>query len=254
MYTLQSNNIASLYYEALNLIMYEGTETHPRGFDCLELSPISMTLTEPWKNILLNPNRKLNVAYAAAEFLWIIYGRDDVDYISRFNSKIADYSDDGKTFFGAYGIPYAQQEEYVLKTLKEDPWSRQAIMTIWRPNPPKTKDIPCTIALHFIRRPLDKLNLIVYMRSNDIWLGLPYDIHTFTCIQMYIADQLNIDIGTYTQVDGSLHAYSNDFLKLPKYLHSGVNIKPDYQESEIGCLLEQKEHICAEYLRRKNVL
>lgn len=217
MFIIEAGNVAELYQNAL-LKIFSGTMTYPRGFNCWEIGPISMTLINPRKNILNDTVRKINKKFAAAEFLWVVTGREDVEWISKFNSKIKEYSDDGKIFFGAYGPRFIKQQERMMQVLKDDPWSRQGIITLWRQNPPKSKDIPCTVSMHFIRRPVDTLNLIVYMRSNDVWLGLPYDVHNFTCILILIAETLNLKVGTYTQVDGSLHAYTQDMSKIRECL------------------------------------
>jgi len=243
------DNIATVYRQVLLDVMTFGQETHPRGFNCKELSPYIIELHHPENNILSDSVRKINKAFAAAEFLWMFHGKNDVEYISRFNSKITEYSDDGKIFYGAYGPKIIDQLPYVEKTLKEDPWTRQAILTIWRENPPKSKDIPCTIMLHFIRRPIDTLNLIVYMRSNDIWLGLPYDIHNFTCIQMTIANKLKLQLGSYTHVDGSLHAYEKDYEKIHRCISNLKNT--DYEETKVPVICN-KYLVTEDYLRRKN--
>ena len=245
-----SSNIAELYKNALIDVMAHGEMTKPRGFNCKELQNYVMHLTNPDNNILNDGVRKTNKAFAAAEFLWVLEGRNDVESIAQFNSKLRNYSDDGKTFFGAYGIPFARQIEYILNVLKKDPWTRQGVLTIWRENPPETKDIPCTVALHFMRRPLDRLNLTVYMRSNDIWLGLPYDIHLFTCIQIFVAQTLGILVGSYTHIDGSLHSYEQDFDKIKECIRS---LNDDmYEITDINLLLTQKRKVCEEYLKRKN--
>jgi thymidylate synthase len=246
------DNIAEVYQQALIDVMAFGQETHPRGFNCKELSPYIIELRHPERNILDDNIRKINKAFAAAEFLWVISGRNDVEYIFRFNSKIREYSDDGIILQGAYGVPYVQQIDYVVDILNKDPWSRQAILTIWKPNPKPSKDIPCTIALHFMQRPLGILNLIVYMRSNDIYLGLPYDIHLFTCIQIHVANLLGLSIGVYTHIDGSLHTYENDWSRIRS---CAEGLKSDmYEETKINTLILQKKLVCEEYLRRKDGL
>lgn len=56
--------------------------------------------------------------------------------------------------------------------------------------------------------------MIVNMRSNDIFLGFPYDIFNFTMWQEYVSCKLNIDIGTYTHIANSLHFYEKDREKI----------------------------------------
>jgi thymidylate synthase len=211
---LIADNADKLYVDALTRIKLNGEMTNPRGFNCLELSPCHLRLTKPWKNIVSNPHRKINKGFAAAEFIWMWEGRDDVQFLDFYNSKIKQFSDDGIKFFGAYGPKLVAQLPYINRILREDPWTRQAVINIWRESPPKTKDVPCTIMLHFMQRPIGTLNLIVYMRSQDCWLGLPYDIHNFTCIQLLLANELGISVGNFDLIQGSLHAYEQDFEKI----------------------------------------
>jgi thymidylate synthase len=86
-------------------------------------------------------------------------------------------------------------------------------MTIWRQSPdeiyPESKDIPCTVMLHFMIRNF-KLNLTVYMRSNDAWLGLPYDLFNFTQIQCQVAVKLGYPPGNYYHIAGSMHVYTHN--------------------------------------------
>jgi thymidylate synthase len=126
----------------------------------------------------------------AAEAFWILSGDDRVESISQFNARIAEFSDDGKTFFGAYGPKIMTQLPYVVAKLREDDLSRQAVLTIWRECPPPTKDVPCTVAISFTLRD-GKLNTHVFMRSSDLWLGLPYDVFNFSMLGHLVCANLN---------------------------------------------------------------
>jgi thymidylate synthase len=240
-----NSTIDNLYVNILSYLMAYGKKTYPRGFLCKELSPCSLTLTNPQANILVNPVRKASQRFMAAELLWILMGRDDVAMISYYLPKMKDYSDDGTTFFGAYGPKIMPQLPYVIQTLQMDPWSRQAVINIWRESPPVTKDPPCTITMQFICRPLDKLNMIVYMRSQDVFLGLPYDIHNFTCLQMLIASILGVMVGEFTLIQGSLHAYERDFEKIREVILSpGCSLEtPLSNIKTIEVLAKEMEYI-----------
>lgn len=74
----------------------------------------------------------------------------------------------------------------------------------------RSKDIPCTVAWHFQVRN-DRLNLTVFMRSNDVWLGLPYDLVSFTTVQRVIASALGYLPGEYHHVVSNLHLYEQHF-------------------------------------------
>jgi thymidylate synthase len=147
-----------------------------------------------------------------AEWLWIAYGLNDVATLKQYNSQMGRFSDDEKTLAGAYGPRLEPQWQYLVDTLVKDYWTRQAVATIWTPNPKGSKDVPCTISLQFIAR-AGLLNCIVTMRSSDIWLGLPYDCSTFSLLQNCLAGVVGLNVG-YLQFNlGSSHLYASDFEK-----------------------------------------
>lgn len=190
-----------------------GKIVSPRNSTTLELDgPVAITVHDLQNNIVTNPFRKPNYAFGLAEILQIWSGDNRVDRVGYYNKRIRDYSDDGKTFYGAYGPPFRGQLDYVLQALRKDRDTRQAVITIWRQNPSSSKDIPCTVMMHFLIRDM-LLDLIVYMRSNDIWLGFTYDAYVFTTLQKAIAANLGVSVGKYTHIAGSMHLYSADFWK-----------------------------------------
>jgi thymidylate synthase len=152
-----------------------------------------------------------------AEWLWIWFGHQDVESITQYNPQIAKFSDDGIIFKGAYGPKVFGTMTPLICQLRDDPDSRQAIIQIYiRPDGP-TKDVPCTMTAQFLIRD-GLLNLIVNMRSSDIWLGLPYDVFNFTMIQNIVAALLGLNIGTFFMNLGSSHLYVANFEVAQKVL------------------------------------
>lgn len=157
-----------------------------------------------------------SLAYMLGELAWYFTGRDDVEFISKFSSFWGHISDDGVTnrsaygaiVFNRYGFDQAAQ---VIDTLRRDPCSRRAVINFNVPNPGRfeTKDEICTIALVFELRG-GKLDCTGIMRSNDVWLGTPYDVVFFTELQKHIANELGVYYGKYTHIAVSLHAYEKD--------------------------------------------
>ncbi len=182
----------------------------PRNLGTKEILNVAVEFENVYKPFVTNPFRRLNFAFAFAEVGWIASGRSDLGYLIPFNKQMARFSDDGKTLTGAYGPKIKNQLEYIYEVLQKDQDSRQAVITIWTPRPTASLDIPCTVMLHFMIRG-GKLHLTTYMRSNDIWLGFPYDIFTFTTILRQTAFTLNVQAGTYTHITGSMHIYDHNF-------------------------------------------
>lgn len=196
----------------LRTLLIEGQTVSPRGMQTLELlHHVSLTvdLNHP---VVTHPLRKLNYRFMAAEALWIQAGRNELADLTRVNPRMADYSDDGQTLTGAYGPRIRPQVPYVVQALVRDRDTRQAALTIWTPSPAPSKDLPCTVAMTFSIRN-HRLYQHVFMRSSDAWLGVPYDIFSFSLLGIEVACLYNklsserIGLGHLTVTMTSSHLY-----------------------------------------------
>lgn len=177
------------WLDALNDILINGQPVAPRGKMTHEIPQrtIEVNMRKP---VLRVPERSLSYKFMVAEAFWILSGDDRVETIAPYNSRIKEFSDDGERFFGAYGPKIVAQVPYIVEKLLEDGDSRQAGLTIWRECPPKTKDVPCTVAVFFGIRG-GQLNCHVFMRSSDAWLGVPYDVFNFSMLAHLVCGLLN---------------------------------------------------------------
>ena len=191
-----------------------------------EARNVKVTLNDINHNIV--GIRDISMFYLLGEWMWYLSGRNDVDFISVFGKMWRGLSDDGKTNNSAYG--YLMQKAFgfdqiskVIELLKKDPDSRRAVININTPNVNviETKDEPCTIALqYFIRN--GKLYATTVMRSNDLYLGFPYDVAFFTELQKMIAFRVGVEYGTYTHIANSLHMYDRDVDKIKAIMENPV--------------------------------
>lgn len=201
--------LSHMYNSLIMNLIQNGQRISPRGLATRELLGAALVIPNIQDNIIQIPERKLNYHFMVAEALWILMGRDDVEMISHYNKNIAQFSDDGLKFEGAYGPRIKYQLPRVIDKLTKEPNTRQAVISIWDRMPTlATKDVPCTVSLQFLIRD-NRLSLIVYMRSSDAWLGLPYDIFTFTSIQSALAYELKIKPGKLLLWLASCHLYEN---------------------------------------------
>lgn len=187
--TLTPASATRAWMGTLEDLFLDGVPTQPRGQPTIELlqHTVVVDLLHP---VISAPSRKLSEKFLGGEAHWILSGDNRVETIAPYNRNIAQFSDDGVEFFGAYGPRIVDQLDYVVEKLLEDEDSRQAGLTTWRQNPPSTKDVPCTISMFFNLRK-SKLNCHVYMRSNDVWLGFPYDVFNFSMVAMLVLCRLN---------------------------------------------------------------
>lgn len=206
-----------LYLHYIKKINKQGKKSSPRGMKIKELIGESFILLNPNQSLCTLSSRKLNYKFATIERLEYISGVSNPDVLCIYNPNMKSYLNYNNTFDGAYGPRIGRQIEYIYNLLKKDKDTRQAIINInSEVDKHETKDVPCTVSLQFFIRN-NKLLLIVYMRSNDLLWGTPYDISAFCYIQMCLAYWLGIEVGYYQHFTGSLHYYlerENQLLKI----------------------------------------
>ena len=98
--------------------------------------PVIITYERPREKVLFNAARDANCFFHLYESLWMLAGRNDVQSLSYYNSNIARYSDDGKTFNGSYGNRWrakfgVDQLSHIIKHLTSTPNSRRAVLQMW---------------------------------------------------------------------------------------------------------------------------
>lgn len=220
----------------LDEIITNGKISQPRNMKIKEIlnSTISCDMNYP---ILTIPERKLGYRFMVRESWWIMDGRNTVDTITDYSKAISTFSNDGFHFDGAYGPRVIDQIRYTVDMLEKDRDTRQAVLTIWRPNPRDSKDIPCTVSIQWLIRD-NTIYCIDNMRSSDIWLGVPYDVFNFTMLTGYIMLLLrergidNLKLGKIYLNAGSQHLYENNWEKAEKLLNE-CNCK-NYQLNEFN--------------------
>jgi len=214
---ITNDSFGDAWLALLRLLHDCGASSSPRGQAVRELLGVTIRVDDARRNILVHDDRALSYRFAAAEWLWIWFGRNDVESIAQYNKNIAAFSDDGLTFSGAYGPHIHGQWPRVIETLRDDRASRQAVIQIYHPPLTYTRDVPCTLTFQMLIRQ-DVLHGIVTMRSSDVWLGLPYDFFSFSMFCNIAAAQLDVALGSLTYHLGSSHLYDRDLVVAKKVL------------------------------------
>lgn len=241
------------WLELLRRILNEGHNHKCRGMSTLEILHDVNVVVDLNHTVVTIPDRKLNYRFMAAEALWIASGRNDVEFLTAVNPRMAEFSDDGRTLSGAYGPRIRPQVPYVLQSLMRDRDTRQAALTIWTPNPGHSKDIPCSIAMVFSIRE-NRLHQHVFMRSSDAWLGIPYDVFSFSVLAYEIACGYNslknepIGLGKLTITCTSSHLYEEHWDAANKIVFnqfpiSGILPTVSVEHLTSGCFIGMIERI-----------
>lgn len=229
MYKINARNVNSVLPKILKLITSEGVKTSSRNGDVLKLpAPLLVQYRKPWERVLFSPKRDANPFFHLMESLWMLAGREDVEFPAYFAKNLANYSDDQKVLNGAYGYRWnghfgvnggghvLNQLDEIVKIFKKDPNSRRVVLSMWDGNTDltnqKSKDIPCNTHAYFAINQ-GKLDMTVCNRSNDVIWGLcgANAVH-FSILQDYIFRKLedagvNVSHGSYYQFTNNAHCY-----------------------------------------------
>lgn len=215
-----------LWIKTLLDIESNGTRIESRNGWSSEILGYSEKLLNINNNFLFNKIRKLNPCYACAEFLWYLMQTDDTTFLQLFAPHYSRFTEDGIHAHGAYGFRWKLQNQLqnIIDILKNHPESRQAIITMWDASIDlkhalalDKKDLPCTLTHQFLLRD-GYLHLVTTMRSNDVWLGFPYDVFCNTQLLKLIANEIDAIPGTYTHNVGSEHLYDKNLFSVTQLL------------------------------------
>lgn len=106
--------------------------------------------------------------------------------------------------------PFINQEAAIVERLKENSYSRRAIIDLWNMHEDlSSKYPPCVCTMQFMIRN-QALQLHTFFRSNDAWELAHADMIAFIQYQKRIASRLGIKASTYSQYVGSYHIYDSD--------------------------------------------
>lgn len=206
-------------------IQTSGERINPSKGECVELAGVLLELTDPRARISRTETRGKPFS-CLGELCWYLAGSNDLDYIYYYIPAYSESAEDGM-IFGGYGPRLFNWEGLdqwgnVAALLRRKPSSRRAVIQLFDAFDivEKHKDVPCTCVLQFMVRD-QKLNMLASMRSNDVILGLPHDVFTFTMFQEIMARALSLEIGTYKHFVGSLHLYEKHRDDAQKFLDEG---------------------------------
>jgi len=215
--TIVANTIDELFEDWYELLYKQNIDDTSRDGNIHgEIINAVSVLNYPINNIMKSKLRNLPMKYAIGELLWYNSGNNSLKEIQKYTSGWNRMSDDGVTVNSNYGWCIKNkygfnQWEWCKEELRKNPNSRRAVIHIKEPSDKESKDVNCTVCLQFFIRE-GKLFCTVYMRSNDIWMGFPYDVFQFTCMQIQMSMELGVELGTYTHIAGSLHLYNRNVI------------------------------------------
>jgi thymidylate synthase len=236
---IRGETISQIYPVVLRQILERGTNVAPRGLPTIEVLGCQLRLERPRARVLHATGRIINPAFAVAEAVWILSGSDE-PWIYQYNESLRAYTDDG-VLRGAYGprlrrwAGRVDQLDCVRRLLLREPESRQAVVQLFDPSRDwsGSRDVPCTVGHRFFVRD-GALHMHTSMRSQDAWLGLPYDVFTNTVLQELLAGWLEVDVGPYVHSMDSLHLYRDDSSGAADVVMTGADPTGDIDDVDLS--------------------
>lgn len=137
-------------------------------------------------------------------------------YVMEMLDGILDFEVDKGNWVYTYHQRYADQYQFIIDELKRNPDSRRAVMMIRDKSDMGSEEPACLQHIQFLIRD-DKLHMKVLFRSNDACKATFMNAFALIMLQKRIADELGVEVGTYTHRANSFHCYEKDFNLLKGY-------------------------------------
>lgn len=214
------NDLRADYVQLVNYVASAGQKVTSRNLATREVTAATLVFPNVLNPLLpVGVGRGVNARLAAIEALQLISGTQRHDLIRKvtpgFDSVLVDQENPD---YGAYGPRIVTQLGDCLDILHADPTTRRAVISIWdEKDLTHDGDRPCTVFLQFLVRDQGfgpALELHTHMRSQDVWLGVPYDIFMFSQLQLTAASILGLPAGRLVHHATSLHIYETDLSKV----------------------------------------
>jgi thymidylate synthase len=154
------------------------------------------------------------------ELLWFLKGETNIAYLKQNKVSIWDEWADAQGNLGpVYGKQWRSWPDYdggsidqiknIIKEIRNNPHSRRLIVSAWNvAQLPEMALLPCHALFQFYTRG-DRLSCQLYQRSADVFLGVPFNIASYSLLIMMIAQVTGLKPGEFIHTFGDAHIYSN---------------------------------------------
>ncbi len=164
--------------------------------------------------------KKLHVKSIIHELLWFLRGDTNIKYLHQHGVTIWDEWADAQGNLGRiYGAQWCDwrtadgrsinQIDRVIEQIKADPDSRRLIVTAWNPGELEQMALPPCHALFQFFVQEGELSCLLYQRSADLFLGVPFNIASYALLTLMVAQVCALRPGTFVHTLGDLHLYRN---------------------------------------------
>lgn len=164
--------------------------------------------------------KKIHLRSIIYELLWFLKGETSLAYLHENRVTIWDeWADPDGNLTGIYGKQWRRwdagngetidQISNVVEQLKTDPDSRRLIVSAWNVGELNNMALPpCHLLFQFYVAQ-GRLSCQLYQRSADSFLGVPFNITSYSLLTHMVAQQCDLDVGEFIWTGGDCHIYSN---------------------------------------------
>lgn len=166
--------------------------------------------------------KKLHLKSIIYELLWFLAGDTNKKYLNDNGVRIWDEwakpdGDLGHIYgyqwrsWPTYDGGFIDQISEVIETIKKNPESRRMIVSAWNVADLKNMQLPPCHAFFQFYVANGKLSLQLYQRSADLFLGVPFNIASYSLLLMMVAQVTGLKPGEFIHTLGDAHIYTNHF-------------------------------------------
>lgn len=226
------------YLEALKKIKTEGVfEPDRTGTGTIRYPGITMKF-DLSDGFPILTTKKVLFYPMTVELLWFLQGRNDLKWLQDRNCNIWNsWHDENYTIGRGYGVQWRSwakgaihkidQLKEAIVALKNNPQSRRIIVSAWNVGEIDSMALPpCHFAHQYIAIN-GTLHMIMHQRSGDFFLGVPFNIASYSLLLHLVAKETGLKPGTLTHTVGDAHIYKNHLDQVEEQLSRTPKIPPE---------------------------
>ncbi len=173
--------------------------------------------------------KKLHLRSIIHELLWFLKGESNISYLKENKVTIWDeWADENGDLGPVYGVQWrswptadgktVDQISEVIQQIKTNPDSRRLVVSAWNVGEvPKMHLPPCHMFFQFYVCQ-GRLSCQLYQRSCDIFLGVPFNIASYSLLTHMVAQQCDLKVGDFVWTGGDCHIYDNHIEQVKEQL------------------------------------
>ncbi|MFO7287146.1 MAG: thymidylate synthase [Gammaproteobacteria bacterium] len=208
------------YLDLLRTIRERGTQKGDRtGTGTLSIFGYQMRF-DLAEGFPLVTTKKLHLRSIIHELLWFLAGDTNIEYLNRNGVTIWDeWADENGNLGPIYGAQWRRwraadgreidQIKRVIELIRNDPDSRRIIVSAWNVGELERMALsPCHALFQFYVAD-GRLSCQLYQRSADVFLGVPFNIASYSLLTHMVAQQTDLEPGEFVWTGGDCHLYLN---------------------------------------------